>query len=105
MFAIIKTGGKQYRVLVNDIIRVEKLAANTGDIVELTDVLMVGGDNNQLKVGTPLVNGAKVKAEVLEQIRDRKILVFKKIRRHNHRRKNGHRQELSVLRVKEIIAA
>lgn len=104
MFAIIKTGGKQYRVSANDIVRVEKLDANEGDIIELSEVLMIG-EGEKVTIGAPTISGAKVKAEIIKQMRDKKVIVFKKIRRHNHRRKNGHRQELSVLRIKEIVAA
>lgn len=102
MFAIIKTGGKQYRVAVGNVLRVEKLDVETGQTVELTDVLAVG-ENENVKFGSPFVAGAKVVAEVVDQMRDKKVLIFKKVRRHNHRRKNGHRQHLSVLKIKEIV--
>ena len=102
MFAVIKTGGKQYRVAQNDVIRVEKLAAEAGDIVELGNVLMVGGAGG-LSVGAPYVAGATVAAEVLEQGRGKKIIIFKKKRRQNYRRRNGHRQHETVLRVTEIL--
>ncbi len=102
MFAVIKTGGKQYRVAQNDVIRVEKLAAEAGDIVELGNVLMVGGAGG-LSVGAPFVAGATVAAEVLEQGRGKKIIIFKKKRRQNYRRRNGHRQHETVLRVTEIL--
>ena len=97
MFAIFKTGGKQYRVQSNDIIKVEKLAADKEVVFD--EVLMAGD-----KIGAPMVAGAKVKAEILEQIRDKKIIVFKKKRRHNYRRKQGHRQSMTVIKIKEIIA-
>ena len=96
-FAIFQTGGKQYRVATGDIVKVEKLDA-TGD-VEFDQVLMVGD-----KVGTPFVEGAKVVAEVVEQKRADKILVFKKKRRQNYRRTAGHRQYITVLKIKEIKA-
>ncbi len=103
MFAIIKTGGKQYKVAANDIIRVEKLAGASGDTIEFSDVLMMGrGDS--IKVGAPLVTNAKVCGTVLDQIRDDKIIIFKKKRRHNYRRKNGHRQSLTVIRITDILA-
>ncbi len=102
MFAVIKTGGKQYRVAQDDVIRVEKLAAEAGDIVELGNVLMVGGDGD-MSVGAPYVAGATVAAEVLEQGRGKKIIIFKKKRRQNYRRHNGHRQYETVLRVTEIL--
>ncbi|KZB70917.1 MULTISPECIES: 50S ribosomal protein L21 [Thalassospira] len=103
MYAIIKTGGKQYKVAANDVIKVEKIAAQAGETVKLEEVLMVAGDGAP-KVGAPLVKGASVTAEVLEQAKGDKVIVFKKKRRHNYRRKNGHRQNLTVLRIKDIKA-
>ena len=102
MFAVIKTGGKQYKVAPNDVLRIEKIAGEPGDTVELGSVLMVGGEDG-LTIGAPLVEGAAVAAEVLEQARADKIIVFKKKRRKNHRRRNGHRQHETVLRVTEIL--
>ena len=104
MFAVIKNGGKQYKVAKNDVIRVEKLDAEAGASIKLNEVLMVGDDKSQT-VGVPLVDGASVSATVLEQMRDRKIIIFKKKRRQNYRRKNGHRQHLTVLRIDDILAA
>ncbi len=104
MYAVIRTGGKQYRVAENDVIRVEKLAGETGSTITLDQVLMVG-DGEQATVGTPTVNGATVTAEVLDQRKDKKVLVFKKKRRHSYRRKNGHRQTITVLRITGINAA
>jgi len=102
MFAVIKTGGKQYKVAPNDILRIEKIAGQPGDTVELGEVLAVGGEAG-VTLGAPLVEGAKVAAEVIEQGRADKIIVFKKKRRKNHRRRNGHRQHETVLRVTEIL--
>jgi large subunit ribosomal protein L21 len=104
MFAVVKTGGKQYKVASGDVIKVEKLLADAGSNVELDEVLMVGDDKG-VTVGAPTVSGAKVAAEVLEQIRGPKITIFKKRRRKNSRRSRGHRQSLTVLRVKEITAS
>lgn len=101
MFAVIRTGGKQYRVAADATLEVEKLAGEPGDIVTLSDVLMLGGD--QPKLGAPLVEGASVAAEIVEQKRGPKLIVFKKRRRHNSRRKNGHRQDLTVIRITEIL--
>jgi large subunit ribosomal protein L21 len=95
MFAVIRTGGKQYKVARDDVITVEKLAGEPGSTVTLADVLMVG-EGGDAKTGA---GGASVTAEVVEQIRGDKVLIFKKRRRHNYRRKNGHRQHLTVLRV------
>ncbi len=101
MFAIVKTGGKQYRVAKDDIIKVEKLEGAAGDKVELAEVLMTGDDKG-VKVGSPLLDGTVVTAEILEQKRDDKIIIFKKKRRHNYRRKNGHRQSVTILKITEI---
>lgn len=103
MFAIIKTGGKQYKVAANDVIMIEKLAGASGDLIEFTDVLMMG-DGDSIKVGAPLVSKATVCGTVLDQIRDDKVIVFKKKKRHNYRRKNGHRQSLTVVRITDILA-
>jgi large subunit ribosomal protein L21 len=101
MYAVIKTGGKQYRVAKDDIIEVEKLDTAIGGSVTLDHVLMVGNAGSA-KIGTPTVAGASVKAEVLNQKKDDKIIVFKKKRRQNYRRKNGHRQNLTVLKITDI---
>jgi large subunit ribosomal protein L21 len=103
MFAIIRTGGKQYKVASGDVIAVEKLAGDPGATVELAEVLMVG-DGADVSTGTPLVAGASVSAELVEHRRADKIIVFKKKRRQNYRRKNGHRQHQTVLRITEIRA-
>jgi large subunit ribosomal protein L21 len=100
MFAVIKTGGKQYRVVSGDVIKVEKLEGEAGATIALDQVLMVGDT-----IGTPLVAGATVSAEVIAQDRGPKVIIFKKKRRQNYRRKNGHRQDLTVLRITEISAA
>jgi large subunit ribosomal protein L21 len=103
MFAVIKTGGKQYRVSKDSVIRVEKLELEAGTSVDLENVLMIG-DATHTKIGAPNVAGAKVQATVMEQMRDRKVIIFKKKRRHNYRRKNGHRQSLTVLKITGIVA-
>jgi large subunit ribosomal protein L21 len=99
MFAVIQTGGKQYKVAKDDVIRVEKLAGDEGAEVVLDQVLMVGE-----KIGAPLVSGAKVTAQVVAQARGPKLIVFKKRRRQNSRRKNGHRQDITILRITDITA-
>jgi large subunit ribosomal protein L21 len=104
MFAVVKTGGKQYRVAANDVIAVEKLDAEPGAVVELTDVLIVGDDTAQT-AGTPMVAGATVAAEVMKQTRAKKVVVFKKKRRKDYRRTLGHKQHLTVLRITEILTA
>ena len=104
MFAVIRTGGKQYKVAKDDLISVEKLAAEPGGVIELSEVLMIG-EEAAIATGTPLLEGASVSATVVEQTRGAKIIVFKKKRRHNYRRKKGHRQQLTVLRITDIKGA
>lgn len=104
MYAVIKTGGKQYKVQKDDVIRVEKLDAEAGKSITLDQVLMLN-DGKKSTIGAPVVAGAKVTAEVLEQTRGEKVIVFKKKRRQNYRRKKGHRQDLTVLKIKDIKAA
>lgn len=99
MFAVIRSGGKQYKVASGDVISVEKLAGEAGDKVEISEVLMAGN-----KVGAPLLAGAKVLAEIVKQFRDEKVVIFKKRRRHNYRRKKGHRQYLTEVKITEIKA-
>ena len=103
MFAVIRTGGKQYRVAPNDIIKVERLAGEPGEIVELGEVLLLGGGEGAPQTGKPTIAGAVVAAEVLDHTRGDKILVFKKKRRKNYRRTKGHRQALTLLRITEIL--
>ena len=101
MFAIISSGGKQYKVSENTILTVNKLSGTAGDNVEISDVLFAS-DGKEFSVGEPLIDGAKVKLEIIKQDRDRKILIFKKKRRKNFRRKNGHRQDMTFLQVKSL---
>jgi len=101
MYAVIKTGGKQYRVAADDIIEVEKVNGEAGDNISFDNVMMIGGDG-PATIGSPLISGASVAAEVLEQKRARKIIVFKKKRRKNYRRTKGHRQELTRVRITAI---
>ena len=104
MYAVIKTGGKQYRVAANDKLIIEKIEGEAGATVEFTEVLMLGGEG-EAKIGKPLIDGAKVTAEVVEQGRAKKVIAFKKRRRKNSRRKKGHRQDLSKVRITEIVGA
>ena len=103
MFAVIRTGGKQYRVVQNDVLKVEKLEAEPGATYVFSEVLAIGGEGS-MTVGAPLVEGATVTATVIAQDRLDKIIIFKKRRRQNSRRKNGHRQHVTVLRVASITA-
>jgi len=98
MFAVIKTGGKQYRVAAEDVLKIEKVAGNAGDMVEFGEVLAVGSE-----IGAPLVSGALVTAEILEQGRARKVISFKKRRRQNSQRTKGHRQHLTTVKIAEIL--
>lgn len=102
MFAIIKTGGKQYKVSEGDVIKVEKIEAQSGDKIEFDQVLMVAGDD--VKVGSPVVEGAKVSAEVLDQKKDKKIVIFKFKAKKNYRKKKGHRQPYTLVKIEKIDA-
>ena len=103
MFAVMKTGGKQYKVAANDVLTVEKLVAEAGDTVRFEEILMLGGES--LTVGAPLVAGASVTAEVLEQLRGPKVISFvKRRRKHSSQRKRGHRQHLTRVRITDISA-
>ena len=101
MFAVIRTGGKQYRVAAEDVIKVEKVKGDPGEIVQFGEVLVVGGDD--VTLGEPTIAGASVAAEVLEQGRGAKVIAFKKRRRKNSRRKRGHRQDFVLIRISEIL--
>lgn len=102
MFAVIKTGGKQYRVAAEEVLTIERLAGETGDLIEINSVLAVG-EGADVKFGAPFVEGALVTAEILEQGRGKKVISFKKRRRQNSRRKRGHRQLLTTVRIAEIL--
>jgi large subunit ribosomal protein L21 len=104
MYAVIQTGGKQYKVAKDQTVTIERLPAEAGATVEFDKVLAVG-EGAGVKLGTPVVAGAKVVATVVEQTRGEKLIVFKKRRRKNSRRKNGHRQDLTVVKITEIVAA
>lgn len=97
MFAVIKTGGKQYKVAMDDVIAIEKLPGETGAAITFDEVLMVGD-----KIGAPLVSGASVSAQVIDQFKTEKVIVFKKKRRQNYRRKNGHRQQMTLVKITAI---
>jgi len=101
MFAVIKTGGKQYRVAEEQVLRIEKIDGEPGKIVQLGDVLMIGGDQPQ--VGAPTIDGASVAVEVIDQGRGPKVIAFKKRRRKNSRRRRGHRQAFTLIRISEIL--
>ena len=102
-FAIIKTGGKQYKVKTSDIIKIEKLDNDKSGKIEFDKVLAYGNEK-VVEIGSPIVDGAKVEAELIKNAKNRTILIFKKRRRHNSRRKNGHRQEYSMIRINKIFS-
>jgi large subunit ribosomal protein L21 len=104
MYAVIKTGGKQYRVAKDDVLEIERIAGEAGTKIEFSEVLMVGSGAS-VKVGAPTVAGAKVTGELVEQSRGPKLIAFKKRRRKNSRRKKGHRQDLSTVRITSITGA
>jgi large subunit ribosomal protein L21 len=104
MYAVVKTGGKQHRVREGDLIRVEKLQGDVGSSVTFDHVLMVAGEGDA-KIGTPILNGASVEAEIVQQTKSKKVLVFKKKRRKNYRRMYGHRQPYTHLRVNKIVVS
>jgi large subunit ribosomal protein L21 len=104
MYAVIKTGGKQYKVAKDDVILVEKLEVEAGKEIALDHVLMIG-DGANVTIGAPTVKGATVSATVVDQTKGDKVIIFKKNRRHNYRRKRGHRQKLTVLKITNIQAA
>ena len=103
-YAVIRTGGKQYRVTPGSVLRLERLAGDVGASVEFAEVLLAGSDEADapVRIGRPLVEGAIVRGEIVAQGRDRKILIFKKKRRKNYRRRRGHRQSITTVRVTEI---
>ncbi|MFZ1726117.1 MAG: 50S ribosomal protein L21, partial [Albidovulum sp.] len=104
MFAVLKTGGKQYKVQAGDVLRVERLAASAGEKIQFNEILMLGGDT--LTVGAPMVKGAAVQAEVIDEIKADKVITFHKRRRkHSSQRTRGHRQKLTLLRVTDILAS
>jgi large subunit ribosomal protein L21 len=102
MFAVIKSGGKQHKAVIGGVLKLEKLAGEAGSEVVLDEVMMIGSEGKATTIGTPLVKGATVTVEVLKQYRDDKIIIFKKQRRQHYRRKNGHRQSVTLVRIKDI---
>jgi len=102
MFAIIKTGGKQYKIKENDIIFVEKLKNKKGDKIDIKDILLLSNDEKNIKIGAPYLKEISIKAKILKKKKNKKIIVFKKKRRKNYRKKNGHRQNITVLKILKI---
>jgi large subunit ribosomal protein L21 len=102
MYAVIKTGGKQYCVRPGNVLKVEKLEADVGTTVSFEEILMTDDEKGKVVLGEPSIKGSFVEAEIIRHTRNEKIIVFKKKRRHNYRRKNGHRQWMTVLKIKDI---
>lgn len=102
MFAVIKTGGKQYKVSQGNVFKVEKVAGEIGEEINFNEVLMIGGADAAAILGVPVISGASVKCKIVNQTRDPKIIIFKKKRRQNYRRKKGHKQHVTFLKVLEI---
>lgn len=105
MFAVFKNGGKQYKVVENQILKLEKIDAALGEELKLEEVMMVGSDAAKIAVGSPYVKGASVTIQVVDQDKDEKVIIFKKRRRKNYRRKNGHRQPISLVKIVSISVA
>lgn len=105
MFAVVKTGGKQYCVKPGDVLKVEKIDAEPSEVISLTDVVLTSSDNGTVAAQADDLKGAVVSAEILKHVRNKKIIIFKKKRRHNYRRKNGHRQWMTVLKITDISLA
>lgn len=105
MFAVVKTGGKQYCVKPGDVLKVEKIDAEPSKVISLTDVVLTSSDNGTVAAQADDLKGTVVSAEILKHVRNKKIIIFKKKRRHNYRRKNGHRQWMTVLKITDISLA
>ena len=106
MYAIFNHKGKQYKVSKNDFLKLPKLSdLKKNDTLTLEDIILLKTENDNITIGTPIIKGVKIKAKVIDQIRDNKIIVFKKKRRHNYRRKIGHRQDLTLVKIEEIITS
>ncbi len=103
MFAVIKTGGKQFKIAKGDVLEIEKIEGAAGETVTFTEVLATGESGKLAQIGTPFIEGATVTAELLEQTKDDKVIIFKKKRRHNYRRRNGHRQPITIVRITDIL--
>jgi large subunit ribosomal protein L21 len=104
MYAVIRAGGKQYRVAPEDVLDIDRISGEPGDNLEFADVLLLGGGDGEPQIGAPLVSGARVAAELVQHRRGEKLIIFKKKRRQNYRRKKGHRQELTTIRITQILA-
>ena len=104
MFVVFENGGKQYKAKKNDILKLEKFDCKKNDIIKIDNILLLSDEHNQITIGTPHVNGVELHAKVIDNIKDKKVLIFKKKRRHNYRRKLGHRQNLVLVKITDIVS-
>ena len=104
MFVVFENGGKQYKAKKNDVLKLEKFDCKKNDIIKIDNILLLSDEHNQITIGTPHVNGVELHAKVIDNIKDKKVLIFKKKRRHNYRRKLGHRQNLVLVKITDIVS-
>ena len=104
MFVVFENGGKQYKAKKDDVLKLEKFDCKKNDIIKIDNILLLSDEHNQITIGTPHVNGVELHAKVIDNIKDKKVLIFKKKRRHNYRRKLGHRQNLVLVKITDIIS-
>ena len=104
MFVVFENGGKQYKAKKDDVLKLEKFDCKKNDIIKIDNILLLSDEHNQITIGTPHVNGVELHAKVIDKIKDKKVLIFKKKRRHNYRRKLGHRQNLVLVKITDIVS-
>ena len=104
MFVVFENGGKQYKAKKDDVLKLEKFDCKKNDIIKIDNILLLSDEHNQITIGTPHVNGVELHAKVIDNIKDKKVLIFKKKRRHNYRRKLGHRQNLVLVKITDIVS-
>ena len=104
MFVVFENGGKQYKAKKDDVLKLEKFDCKKNDIIKIDNILLLSDEHNQITIGTPYVNGVELHAKVIDNIKDKKVLIFKKKRRHNYRRKLGHRQNLVLVKITDIVS-
>ena len=104
MFVVFENGGKQYKAKKDDVLKLEKFDCKKNDIIKIDNILLLSDEHNQITIGTPHVNGVELRAKVIDSIKDKKVLIFKKKRRHNYRRKLGHRQNLVLVKITDIVS-
>ena len=104
MFVVFENGGKQYKAKKDDVLKLEKFDCKKNDVIKIDNILLLSDEHNQITIGTPYVNGVELHAKVIDNIKDKKVLIFKKKRRHNYRRKLGHRQNLVLVKITDIVS-